>query len=83
MSKSELTRFKEMLNNDATAKAIVIGMGADLGAVAAFATQHGFALCASDFSLNEELSEEDLDGIAGGEGGPLEGVGPLGAYLQF
>lgn len=83
MSKAEMIRFVELLKGDEMARNEVKGMGADFEAIAAYATGRGFELSASDFSIDEELSEEDLDGVAGGNAVAHSVGDPSGGFFVF
>ncbi|MGL1861232.1 MAG: Nif11-like leader peptide family RiPP precursor [Pseudodesulfovibrio sp.] len=82
MSKAEMIRFAERLKGDEKMRNEVKGMGTDFVAVAAYATEQGFSLSASDFSLDEELSDDDLHGIAGGSK-PFFAGPEIGGFIGF
>lgn len=78
-----MIRFGEQLKGDEKMLNEVKGMGTDFEAIAAYATERGFLLSASDFSLDEELSDEDLDGIAGGQKQFFASGEQVGGFLSF
>jgi len=83
MSKVEMIRFSEMLSGDEVARNEVKNMGTDFKSIATFASQRGFSLSVSDFSIDEELSEEELRGVAGGRSNYYASGEQVGGFLDY
>ena len=73
MSEEQLKAFLEAVKADATLKE-KLNAAADADAVVAIAKAAGFMISAEDLQRSQgqetEISEEDLEGVAGGGGDP-------------
>lgn len=65
MGKRELIRFIEWLHSDDKARREVAAMASDHKRIVAYAIEHGYPVVIEDLT-NVELSEEELEQIAGG-----------------
>ena len=65
MSEEHLKAFLEKVKGD-TSLQEKLQAAADANAVAAIAKEAGFSISADDLSTTIELSEEELEGVAGG-----------------
>jgi len=85
MSKDELGRFLADLATSAALQADVKAKGGDAQVLAGIARRHGYKVTRSDVEAHlrdrsAHLSEEQLDGVAGGaKSAPTYGIG--GMYL--
>ena len=76
MSEEQLKAFLEAVKADASLQEKLKAAGdADADAVVAIAKAAGFAISADDLEAQSEISEEELEGVAGGIGGPDIPVG--------
>ena len=66
MSEEQLKAFLEKVKGD-TILQEKLKAAADANAVAAIAKEAGFSISADDFNKSSELSEKDLEGVAGGK----------------
>ena len=67
MSKENLDQFIQKVTDDEQLQARV-GEEMDADSLIALGTEHGFEFTAEDLAANVELSDEELDGVAGGFG---------------
>ena len=66
MSEEQLKAFLEKVKGDASLQ-VKLKAAADTNAVAAIAKEAGFSISADDLkSAQSEISEEELEGVAGG-----------------
>jgi len=65
MSKENLDQFIQKVTDDEQLQAR-IGDEIDIDSLIALGTEHGFEFTAEDLAANVELSDEELDGVAGG-----------------
>ena len=65
MSKETLDQFIQKVTDDEQLQAR-IGEEIDIDSLIALGTEHGFEFTAEDLGVNVELSDEELDGVAGG-----------------
>ena len=65
MSKENLDQFIQKVTDDEQLQAR-IGEDIDIDSLIALGTEHGFEFTAEDLAANVELSDEELDGVAGG-----------------
>ena len=65
MSKENLDQFIQKVTDDEQLQAR-IGEEIDADSLIALGTEHGFEFTAEDLAANVELSDEELDGVAGG-----------------
>ena len=65
MSKENLDQFVQKVTDDEQLQAR-IGDEIDIDSLIALGTEHGFEFTAEDLAANVELSDEELDGVAGG-----------------
>ena len=80
MSEEQLKAFIEKVKADTSIQE-KLKAAADANAVLAIAKEAGFSISADDLqNTQSELSEEELEGVAGGHGGTwhwyFEGLGP-------
>ena len=76
MSEEQLKAFLEKVKADTNLQE-KLKAAADSNAVAAIAKEAGFSISAEDLTkAQSELSEEELEGVAGGYPGAHEFVGP-------
>ena len=76
MSEEQLKAFLEKVKAD-TSLQEKLKAAADTNAVAAIAKEAGFSISADDLTkAQSEISEEELEGVAGGYPGAYEFVGP-------
>ena len=67
MSEEQLKAFREKVQGDTSLQEKLKG-ASDANAVAAIAKEAGFSISADDLTkAQSELSEEELDGVAGGK----------------
>ena len=72
MSEEQLKAFLEKVKGDTTLQE-KLKAAADANTVAAIAKEAGFSISADDLTkAQSELSEEDLEGLAGGRGANFE-----------
>ena len=69
MSEEQLKAFLEKVKGD-TSLQEKLKAAVDANAVAAIAKVAGFSISADDLNKSSELSEEELEKVAGGCGGP-------------
>ena len=75
MSEEQLKAFLEKVQSD-TSLQEKLKLAADANAVAAIAEEAGFNISADDLTkAQSELSEEELEGVAGGGTGTADGRG--------
>ena len=67
MSEEQLKAFLEKVQGD-TSLQEKLKAAADSDAVVAIAKAAGFSISADDLTKSSELSEEELEGVAGGNG---------------
>ena len=65
MSKENLDQFIQKVTDDEQLQAR-IGDEIDIDSLIALGAEHGFEFTAEDLAANVELSDEELDGVAGG-----------------
>ena len=68
MSEEQLKSFLEKVKGDTTLQE-KLKAAADSDAVLAIAKEAGFSISADDLKKAQELSKEELEGVAGGEPG--------------
>jgi predicted ribosomally synthesized peptide with nif11-like leader len=65
MSKENLDQFIQKVTDDEQLQ-VRIGEEIDIDSLIALGTEHGFEFTAEDLAADVELSDEELDGVAGG-----------------
>jgi len=65
MSKENLDQFIQKVTDDEQLQAR-IGEEIDIDSLIALGAEHGFEFTAEDLAADVELSDEELDGVAGG-----------------
>ena len=74
MSEEQLKAFLEKVKGD-TSLQEKLKAAADANAVAAIAKEAGFSISADDLkNAQSDLSERELEGVAGGKGGKIWGT---------
>ena len=83
MSKDQLKAFLEKVKGD-TSLQEKLKAASDADAVVSIAKEEGFSISADDLkNAQSELSDEDLEGVAGGTGGGLDGLRDLVVWVDF
>ena len=67
MSSEELTRFTKDVESNSVLKDEVLEKGNDLNKIVSYAKAKGYNLTEEDFNLSHDISDEELDGVAGGK----------------
>ena len=83
MSKENLERFMTQVADSEELQAR-IGDGMDADSLISLGAEHGCEFSADDLTAGAELSDEDLDSVAGGVVfAKLDGVAAGAAYIKF
>ncbi len=83
MSEEQLKAFLEAVKADAGLQE-KLNAAIDADAVVAIAKAEGFVISAEELKKSQaEVSEEELEGVAGGVNGPIPGVGFIDAPVML